>query len=1041
MNALIAAVAARGRSVLIVFLLLVLAGAYAYSVIPKEAAPDIDIPIFFINVVQQGLSPADAERLLVRPLERVLQPLAGLRDITAYAGEGFGLVQLEFDPQRDNRTALEDVRAEVDQVLAELPPGAERPHITEVDLTLFPVLSVILSGPTGERVLQRIARQLEDRLEALPGVLEVDIGGEREHLMEILADPMVMVSYGIGFDELAQAVRRNNQLVAAGAADTGTGRVAIRIPELIEGAAEVLDTVVRESDGAVVRVRDIAEVRETFEDPQGFARVDGQPAIALEVRKQVEANVIDLVQQVRATVDEAARDWPAGLQVTFLQDQAEAVQRQIGDMENAVVVAVILVMLVALAALSVRASLLVALAVLGSFLTSILLVSLLGFTLNIVVMFGFILVIGLLVDGAVVVVELADRYLAAGVGGRQAYVRAAQRMAWPITTGAATTVAAFVPMLLWPGVAGQFMLYIPATVIVTLVVALLMALLVIPTLGTLLPRGRRADPEQQAVARALEEGHLERVGRFTRGYVAVLRPAVAHPLLTVGAALVLMMALYTAYAALGRGVEFFPRVDPDFLQMQVQARGNLSVREADALVQQVERRVLGVEGVRAVYARTHGEVLQRVQANVAQDVVGVLQLELHHWRVRPPGTDIVAELRRLTADIPGVRVQVREQQGGPQRGKPIVVQLSGADDAAREQAVRHVRALMAGLGGFIDVEDDRPLPGVDVRVVVDREAAARHGADIAVLGQAVQMITRGVPLDVYRPAHTDEEVDIRLRYPPHQRSLHQLAQLQVPTARGLVPAAHFIEFQPVPAQTLIQRLDGTRANTVEADAAPDELPADLIDRLRRALAQEPVPEGVHVAFRGQAEDQAEVGAFLPLAALTALFLMVLILVTQFNSVFQALLVLSAIVFSTAGVLLGLLLRGEPFGLIMSGIGVLALAGIVVNNNIVLLDTYNALRGEGLAAAHAAVRAGAQRLRPVLLTSATTAAGLMPMVLGLTVDIPGRDIYFGAPSTQYWMQLATAVVGGLVLAAPLTLLVTPAAVSGWDRWRERRRAAA
>ncbi len=1023
MNALIQGALARSRTVLLLLLLMLGGGAIAYVTIPKEAAPDIDIPIFFVSVTYSGISPEDSERLLVRPLERELLPVPGLKELQARAGEGFALIRLDFDAGYDNRQALADVREKVDMARSQLPPGTDEPQVMEVDLSLFPVLTATLSGPVPERTLVRLARDLRDRIESLPGVLEVNIGGDREDLLEVMVDPLVMETYVLPYQQLIEAIERNNRLVAAGAMDTGAGRVTLKVPGVIESLEDVLSLPVKVEDGAVVTFGDVAVGRRGFKDPESFARLDGQPAVSLEIRKRAGANIIETVAGARAVIEAAQADWPATVRVDYMQDLARDVRELLGDLENNVITAILLVMLTIVAVLGGRSSWLVGLAIPGAFLGGILAIQMLGYTLNIVVLFSLILVVGMLVDGAIIVVEQADRYLAEGQERHAAFLNAAQRMAWPITASIATTLAVFVPMLAWPGVVGEFMFFLPATVLVTLAASLAMALIFVPVLGSLFGARDPSRPGQVARIQAAEAGRFDEVDGVTARYVRLLRHLVLHPWQTIFCTVVMMIVAYGLYLNHGRGVDFFPHVEPRFAQVQIQARGEMSVWEADALVRRVEARLLDAPEIATLYARTIATPRDRLMNNYPEDVIGVIQLELVDWRLRPPAADLLDRLRAETADLPGLILQFHEQEGGPGTGRPIEVEVRGRDVAQLQQAMAQLRRLVDELGGFVDVEDDRSVPGVELRVNVDHSEAARYGADISLLGNAVQMLTQGIRLGGYRPEDADDEVDIRVRFPFDERNLAQLVNLRVPTLHGLVPVSNFVEFEPAPKTGIIKRVDGQLAYTLKADVAPGFLVDERVRALRFALGDALPPE-VAVRFRGQAEEQAEAEGFLLLAFLLAVSLMVLILVTQFNSIHQALLVLSAIVFSTAGVLLGLLLRQEPFSIVMSGIGVIALAGIVVNNNIVLIDTYNVLRRQGIEALDAALRTGAQRLRPVFLTSITTILGLMPMVLALTIDFVGRDVSIGAPSTQYWIQLSTAIVGGLLVATPLTLLFTP-----------------
>ncbi|MFU8816287.1 MAG: efflux RND transporter permease subunit [Pseudomonadales bacterium] len=1032
MSAILAGLLSRRRTMLLMLAFLLTSGAVAYLIVPRAAAPDIDIPIFFVTVAYPGVSAMDAERLLLDPLERELQQQQGLDQMVSNAGEGFALIRLDFLPGFDSRQAMLDVQRAVDIAAPELPAGAEQPVVNEVNLDLFPILSIALSGPFEERSLLQVARDLSSRLERIDGVLEADIRGERDELLEIVVDPTMLETYRISLGEVTSAIERNNQLVPAGSVHAGAGRIGLIVPGTIEGRQDVLDTAVRMDEGTVITVGDVAEVREGFVDPVGFSRIDGEPALTIEVRPRTGANVLDTVALVIDVLEQQRQRWPAGLRVTLLQNQAEQIEEVLNDLQNTVLIAIILVALTIIAALGLRAALLVAVAVPGAFLTGILGIYLLGFTLNIVVLFSLILVVGMLVDGAIVVVELADRYISQGEDRSVAFLRAAQRMSWPIISAIGTTIAVFVPMLFWPGMVGEFIVYLPATVIVTLTASLLMALVFVPALGQAFGPRRAGSEETTRRLAAAEAGDFAAAGALISRYVAGLRTLCEHPGWSLLGTIGLVIGLYGLYSLFGRGVEFFPEIEPDFLQIQVHARGDLSVWEADHLVRQVEQRVTGVDGVAALSTQTIADQQLRLQQNLAAEVIGVIRLELEQWRWRRPARQIAAELRQRTADLPGLVMHVRDQQAGPVAGMPVVVELSGDDRQALVAATERVRVLMADLGGFTDIQDDRPLPGVELRLRVNREEAARYGADVVLLGQAVQILTDGVLLGVYRPEHSDQEVDIRMRYPMEDRNMAALGRLRVPTPVGLVPIMNFVTMEPAPGTGLIMRVDGRPAYRVEADVAGGLLVTDQLGRLQQALQRVDLPDGLEVRFRGQAEDQAEAGTFLLIAFAASVFLMFMILVTQFNSLLQAALVMSAIVFSTSGVLLGLLVRLEPFNLVMSGIGVLALAGIVVNNNIVLIDTYNQLRRSGIYPLDAALRSGAQRARPVTLTAITTIFGLTPMMLGLTVNLVERDVYFGAPATQYWVALATAIVGGLAVATPLTLLFTPAMLVWMDR---------
>ncbi|MDV5860848.1 efflux RND transporter permease subunit [Pseudomonas mendocina] len=1004
MHTLIAAALDRSRTTILILLFLLCGGLVAYIAMPKESNPDVAIPIIYVSVTLEGISPEDGERLLVRPLEQELRSLEGVKEMRSVSNEGHASVTLEFDAGFDAKVALADVREKVDTARSKLPEEADEPTVSEVNVALFPVLSVGLSGPIAETELVYIARRLKENIEGIAEVLSVEIGGDREDLLEIVVDPQVLDSYGINYNELFNLVSRNNRLVAAGSLDTGAGRMSMKVPGVIENLEDVMSMPIKVVGDSVVTFADVAAIRRTFKDPAGFARINGQPAIVLEVAKRSGANIIETIDQVKALMEQAKPLLPPGVEVSYIMDQSQEVQNMLNDLLNNVLAAIVLVLILVVASMGMRSALLVGLTIPGAFLSGILLIWLLGFTLNIVVLFSLILVAGMLVDGAIVVSELADRYLQQGQTPRQAWANAATRMAWPVIASTATTLVVFLPLLFWPGVVGQFMKYLPATVILCLLASLAMALVFLPVLGAV--TGGQARPQAAAP------------NATGNAYRSVLITLLKRPGLTLLGMLTLVALIYVGYGRFNHGVEFFPDVEPESAQIWLRARGDLSVQEKDALLQQVEKQVIGMPEVKALYARS----LAQPDGQLGADVIGTLQFQFVDWHQRRPAKDILAEMSQRTAGIPGVVLEFRKQEQGPTDGKPVKLQISALDPALGEQWVERVRSEMHNLGGFIDIEDDRALPGIEWRITVDREAAARFGADVLSVGNAVQMITNGLKLATYRPEDATDEVDIRVRLPGNWRSLDQLGRLTLNTPAGQVPLSNFVDLQPAPKVGTLRRVDGDRTITLQADLAEGARLDERLRALREALGD--VPAEVKVKFAGEDADQREAATFLMTAFVVAIFLMAIILVTQFNSLYQAALVLSAIVLSTAGVLMGLLINGQSFGIVMVGMGLIALAGIVVNNNIILIDTYNQLRSQGLQPREAALETGCLRLRPVLLTAVTTILGLMPMVLSINVDLVTPSLGFGAPSTQWWTQLSSAIAGGLAFATVLTLLLTP-----------------
>src|SRR3954467_5220021 len=997
------------------------AGLVAYVTIPKEAEPDIKIPIIYVQLSQRGISPEDSERLLLRPVETQLKSVGNVKEMRSTAFEGGGFVLLEFEAGFDSKSALADVRAKVDQAKHDLPRDVDEPQVLEVNLSLYPVLVVGLSGDVPERTLLRIARGAKNAIEQAPGVLAAELRGARDEAVEIIVEPTLMKSYGIGLDQLGQLTQSFNTLIAAGALEGQSGRFAVKVPSLFEKPQDITKVPVIASATAAVTLLDIAQIKPTFKDATSVTRVNGRPAMTIEGSKRTGANLIETVDAVKYVVAQLQKQWPEAVHVTFTQDKSKVIRQMLADLQNSVVTGVLLVVVIILFVLGFRASLFIGIAIPASFLAGVLGLQMAGLTVNIVVLFSLILAVGMLVDDAIIVSEFAERRMAEGMPPKEAYSLAAKRMSGPVIAATATRVAAFSPLLFWPGVVGQFMKYLPITLIATLSASLAVALFFTPTLGALL-------------GKAAPVPHDDRV-KDSGPYMRTVRLALRHPGTTLALALFLLFAVQTAYGKFGQGVEFFPKVEPDYGQVIVHARGNLSLEEKNRVIAEVEKRVLAFEGLTTVYTRI-GEQ-PRGMGELTEDTVGVIQFEFADWRKRRSAHEIMDDMREKTADIPGILVEVTAPRGGPATGKPIQVQLSGLDPSLLPAAAEKVTALLAQRSDIRDLDDGQPLPGIDWRIEVDKSEAAKYGAGVNTVGSAVQLVTNGLKATEYRPVDSDKSVDILVRFPPERRSLDQIDDLRVQTQVGNVPIGNFVQRVPAPRVGYINRVNGNRVTTVSANVAEGVQSAKVQQEIATELAQADLGQGVMFRLKGEDEERNKAGAFLMKAFGTAIFLIFAILLAQFNRLTSVFVVLTAVVMSTFGVLLGLLIMGQSFGVVMTGIGVIANAGVIVNNNIVLIDTYDRLRREGVAARDAILETCRERARPVVLTAVTAILGVLPIAFGMNIEFMSREITVGAPSTQWWINLSTAIVFGLGFATVLTLIVTPAMLMAIENMREWR----
>ncbi len=1138
-----------------IMIMVLAAGTAAYIGLPKEGEPDIEVPAVIITVPFPGISAVDGETMLVKPMEAELTDLDGLKTISAFSADGFAAAVLEFEFGWDKTATMADIRDAMGRAEGKFPDGAQNYSISEINFSQFPIIIVAVSGDVSERTLLRATRDLQTRIEGIDSVLEAEIAGSRDEMVEVLIDPLRLEAYNVTAGELIRVVTGNNQLVAAGEVETSAGAFSVTLPSSFSSPEDIYRLPVKVNGDSVVTLGDLAEIRLTFADRQGTARFNGDTNLAIQVVKRKGFNAIDTSIAVRDAIEAERATWPEELQsaihITPALDKSIQTGEMVTQLEGSVLTAIALVMIVVLAALGARSALLVGVAIPTSFLLCFILLGLMDVAVSNIVMFGLILSVGMLVDGAVVVTEYADKRLQAGDGPMEAYVKAAQRMFWPVIASTATTLCAFLPMLFWPGVAGEFMGLLPVTLIFVLSASLIVALIFLPVLGGITGRlarrlgqlsaalrrlpwlarlpfavisvmalyagammmlnpGFMASSTQaaQSVTQMIPGAVLMALGAigisttFTTlapvrkprkidakrhyspaGYAAKL--FVGNPImpivLIVGVAF-FVSGVFQYYGENNRGVEFFVETEPEEGIIYVRARGNLSLAEQDALVRQVEEVALAEPAVASVFAFAGSGGLNTNTAGQGppRDSIGQIQFELTHWQGRQGdpemrGRAILDRLEAQFDQIPGIQTEFLISSGGPAGAKPVHLRLTGQEFGALEEAVEIVRARFGETAGLFDLEDSRPVPGIDWQINVDTEMAGRFGADVATIGGMVQLVTRGLLLDTMRVETSEEEIDIRVRLPETDRLLSTLETLRVQTNFGLVPLSNFITSETVRSRGQIDRVNQQRFFDVKADVRSGLIRlvdregntirvatrADLVprehetgsqgyNRVRENLAEierngwrqvpitateridtltdwlssgDVLPAGVDWEWTGEQQDQEESTQFLTVAFSAALGLMFVILLTQFNSFYNAVLVLLAVVLSSAGVLIGMIVMDQTFSVIMTGTGIVALAGIVVNNNIVLIDTYQNY-ARIMPRIEAIIRTVEARIRPVLMTTITTMAGLTPMMLGLSLDFVNGGYSLDSPTALWWKQLATAVVFGLGIATLLTLLVTP-----------------
>lgn len=1098
-----------------ILIFIIAAGSSTYISIPKEAVPDVNIPIIYVSLSQKGISANDSERLLVKPIEDEVKTVEGIKEIRSTAYTGGGNVLLEFDAGFDADKAMDDIREKVDRAKGDLPNEADEPTVNEVNISAFPIILISLSGNLPDRTLQDLAENLQDEIETIPSVLEAKIGGRRNEQVDVIIDTLALEGYNINIENLINTVNQNNMMVSAGEQDTGDGSFNIKVPGLYETIDDVLDTPIKTFGDSVITFRDIAKVKRTFEDRKSYANVNGKNSVTIEVSKRVGENIIDTIKKIKEVSEQVTKDFPPSVDISFSQDQSKTIQTMLNSLQNNVIAAIILVLIIILGALGVRSGFLVGVSIPGSFLSGILLLSIMGFTMNIVVLFALILSVGLLVDGAIVIVEYADRKIKEGLTIKESFAGASKKMARPIISSTATTLAAFVPLLFWPGLAGEFMKYLPITLICVLTSSLFMALLFVPVLGTIINTITRVFlqfviptllslilfnifsiltnyvdinglkipltiikylaslalfiftfikiiPSVYKISESInkKQGNISESSKilssesdvsvitlkgFIGSYAKLINFLLNHPAKVIVSAILILAGVSFTYTKIGSGIEFFPEVEPELAKIVVYARGNLSAKEKRDYVSRVENIILKIQSknneFKNIYALS-GNISD--QSEASEDFIGSISLEYNDWDKRRKSKVILNEILNKTKTIKGIKVESREQEGGPPTGKPINIKLTSPNKSLLLSESYRLKEFIDSYPELINIEDNFPAPGIEWEINVNRKQAAKFGANISTIGNVIKLATNGIKLGEYRPDDSNDSIPMYLRYPSEGRTLDIIQNLRVNTAVGLVPISNFVEIIANNRTGNIVRVNSKNAINIQADIEVGVYADAKVKEMEYVLGINNFPPSfrgkpienlkkfnldprIKVQLIGENQDQKEAQDFLSKAFAVALFMMLMILLLQFNSFYSGFLILFSVVMSTTGVFIGLMITGQAFSIVMTGVGVIALAGIVVNNNIILIDTFDFLKNKMPTVREAIIKTGAQRIRPVLLTTFTTVLGLLPMVTMTNVDFVTREITRGSPDTQWWVQLSTAIVFGLIFATILTLIVTPSAL--------------
>ena len=1003
----------RRSTVFALMLIILIIGIYSYIVLPRESTPDITIPYVLVVTPYEGVTPDDIESLITYPIERKLKGLKDVEKIRSVSAEGSSMITVEFDPDVNIDNALQWVRDKVDQAKGDLPNDLENdPSVLEINLSEFPILMVSVSGKMDETVLKAVGEKLEERIEEISGVLDVVLTGGRERQIRVEFDPDRLYAYRISLSEIVRAIRQENVNIPGGSIDIGQGKYLLRIPGEFSDPDEIDNLVLTERDGRVIYFKDVARIVDSFEDRTSYARLNGNQSVSLAIKKRTGANIIEVADRVFALLEAADELVPPGIELSVTFNQSKDIRRMVSELENNIITGLILVVLVLFMFLGFRNSLFVALAIPFSMLLTFAVLQLLGITLNMVVLFSLILALGMLVDNAIVIVENIYRHMQEGYSGIKAAKMAVTEVGWPVISSTATTLCAFFPMTFWPGIMGEFMKFLPLTLIITLTASLFVALVINPTICghfmSLSKNSRQSKKESN---------------KIIQWYGITLEYALKQRLLVVVASFLLLFGIGAAYTVLGHGVELLPNIEPNLAFVEIKAPEGANLAASNALAQQVEKLVIAEKDIRYAVAEIGISGSDRGGGS-AQSNLSKISLDfIERIDRKEDSRDVLDRIRSALTPVSGAEFKVEQQEEGPPTGPPVSIEISGDKIIILDQLVAEARRRIKDVTGLVDLKDDFSKAKPEIRIDVDREKASLLRLSTAEISEMVKAAISGTKLGVYREG--EDEYDIIARMPDERRtSVADIENLLIPAADGSpIPLSTVAKVELSAGFGSIRHIDQKRVVTISAETFGRNSNEVLLE-VQGRLESMQLPAGYQINYSGEQEEQQKAAAFLSKAFIGAILLIMLVLITQFNSVLQTLIVMTAVLLSLTGVFLGLMITATPFGIIMTGIGVISLAGVVVNNAIVLIDYINKLLKEGMELNAALVRAGTVRFRPVLLTATTTILGLLPMAVGISFDFKSFSWIIGGESADWWGPMAVAVIFGLAFATLLTLIVVP-----------------
>lgn len=1021
----------------IMILIIIIVGAYSYIVLPREASPDIKIPWVFITTVYPGVSSEDIEKLVTQEIEKEIKGISGVKKINSASRESFSSVFVEFHTNVDIDDAVQKVRDKVSTAKTKMPKDIKEPVITEINISELPMLYINFTGNIGMTRLKDAAKSLSDKIEQIPGVLSADVVGAVDREVRIDVDAYRLRYYNISFNDLVNVISAENLNVPGGSVDIGQSKFLVRVPGEYQDPEKIGDLIVKTINEKPIYIRDVAQVSYGFKERKTYSRENGKESLTIVVKKRTGANIVEISDKCKQTIKDNEESLPEGVTVSITGDVSRFIRRTVHELENGIVTGILLVSLVLFFFMGLKNAFLVATSIPLSFLISFIVLNAMGITLNMIVLFSLILVLGIIVDDAIVVIENIYRlqenedytqYDASTYGPKEVFP--------PVLVATLTIMASFFPLLFFPGIVGDFMKYLPVTLIVCLSSSLFVAMVISPLQASIFINYKR-DREKS------EKKKFRPVGRFLeifdekffstsiKLYERALRKSLKNRKKVIAFSLILLIVVFFIYGKYNHGVEFFPSIEPSQANININAPMGTNVKTTNEITKKIEEKLPQFKDIEYFIANVGS-------SNNPLDFSGdgipnksIVNINFLDKEYRSQNSLITVEqIRNEIKDIAGGIIEIEKDEAGPPVGKPVNIEISGDDFNVLGEISKKIKREIKDIPGLTDLNDNFERQTPEIKVTVDRDKAANYKLSTATIGGTVRTAINGTEASKYRIGEDEYDVTVRLM-PEQKNNIEIINNLYIANKDGIkVPISSVANVEFSGGIGTIYRKDLKRVITISGNTE-GRLTNDVLKDVKQKIAEIQIPAGNNIQYTGQEEEQKETSDFLLKAFVISILLIFFLMVIEFNAVRIPLIIMISVLLSLIGVLTGLMITKTPFGIVMTGIGFIALGGIVVRNAIVLLDFQKHLKKRGLERDESLVQAGKIRMRPIFLTAITTILGITPLATGFDFDWRTLSFIIGGENSAFWRPMGVAIIFGLSVSTFLTLIIIPVIYSQTD----------